>query len=65
MSDFVQQRLVNRVIVEAFGEVAGDRDALATEIAQSRATRRPIEGETPRVVEVQRNEGFRPVPHAW
>lgn len=64
VSNLVQQGLVNRVIVEAFGEVTGDGNSLAPKIAQASAARGSVEGEAPRVIEVQRNKGLGPVLHS-
>jgi hypothetical protein len=64
VSDLVQQRLVNRVVIEALGKVTRDRNALAPKVAQAGSARGSVEGEAPRIVEVQRNEGLGPVLHS-
>ena len=57
----VQQGLVHVVVFESGGEVARDRDAFAREVALAGSAFRVIECEGPRIVEVERDEGVRPV----
>jgi len=63
MGHFVQQRLVDGVVVTALSEVPRHCNALAAEVAQARAPRRSIEIKAPRGIEVQGEQGIRPVPH--
>lgn len=62
--DLVQQRLMDGIVVEALSQVARDGDALAPEVTQARASRGAVKRKAPRIVEVERNEGFGPVAHA-
>jgi hypothetical protein len=63
MGDFVQQHLVDLVVLEALGEVPRDRDPMRAVVAEAGARRRAVEREGPLGVEVQRDEGIRPDAH--
>ena len=65
VGDLVQQHLVNLIVVEACGQVAGHGDAPLGVVAQARATLRMVESERPgsgteNRVEMRANEGAGP-----
>ena len=65
MRDFVQQRLMDLIVVEPGCKVARDCDALALVVTQPCASLRMVEVETPRVIEVRTDERFTPHSHAF